>query len=628
MLALKRGPRMSLSMTGTASIFSRLGAIFRAIASANRYLSDGDLHSGGLDGVGESYTNILAQYLSTLQHVPGQSLASDRDSVRQALDSWKQSLAQLAQDTLIEQVTADATLTVEDVPTALNELIRQMGGGNIYSPTYDVDANTVSGSWGSFGGLYGSAAVGTGKAVVSVVRPDGRASEHVLAEVLEFVCDQDGQDGGTARSESFSFSGEAPQDDPLHWEWPGGSGASGTVTVVDSADDAGTNLLTNGDFEAKTSNLPDNWTLLVGTAGTTILSEATTVAREASTNAVEFVGDGGGTLTAIAQTFNSETGTTATLAPNRVYHGVFWARKSASLLAGAIQIGLIDGSNAAISDDAATANTLTVLHSTLTTSYAAYAFTFVTPKDMPSTYKIRIRVSTALTSGESIFVDDVTFTEATELYPGGPRVSIHAGPTDFIVGDRANLTISNDGLGEFQQWFQRVFGMRDLGLQLPSDSGGTEAISDYLANVGPATLDETDIMVRGQVIPASRHNTTAGTGNTSVDFTLFNKALFILQVGATDDTVNFKLQEDSDDTFGSPSDISGKAITAVGTTDDNKVWVIALDTSERTERYVRALATVGAEGAAALVSAIALGLDPVNGPGSVSQAAIVDEVVS
>lgn len=467
---------MAITLTGTGGLFVRLGAIFKAIDSVADFLGTGDLSAGGLLSVGVQATNILTEFASNEQFVVD-SLFSQRDAVRDAPATYMSYLRGLAETTIIEQAHRDVTLVSKDIDTALREVITQMANGNIYSPANDVDASTVSGSFGSVAGLFGSAGVGTGAGVVSVLRPDGRANEHVYAEVLDLVCDVDGQSGGTARSESFTVKGE-PAKDALAFDWPGGSGSSTTLTVVDADIDAGTNLLTNGNFEDQTSNLPDNWALLVGTAGTTLLTETTTVNRTGKS--VEFVGDGGGTLTSIAQTFDSATGTTAELKPNTVYQWCIFIRKSAGLAAGSMNIRLLDSSNTVISDDAATANSATLAHGSITTSFAAWTGTFVTPKDLPTTVKVGIRVSVALTSGESVFVDDFTFTEATQLYTGGPYVSLHAGATDFIAGDKFALTVANNYAGEFQQFFQRCFDMLSLGLQLPSDTGGTETIADSL----------------------------------------------------------------------------------------------------------------------------------------------------
>jgi hypothetical protein len=617
--------------TTDGALFPRLGAIWKAIQSANTYLANGDLASGGLKSVGVSTTDILAQYQDALQQVPD-GITMKRDSVRTSLAAWKNELRTIASNTVIETAHADVTLVSKDIATALRELIKQMAGaGSVYSPDDDVDAPTVSATVTA-----SSANTGTGVVVASVVRADGRANELVFAETIEVAVASDAGAGATARSETATVKGEVPVGDPLDQAWPAGSGGSASLFAADAALDATRNLLYNSDFESfTTTNQPDYWgSALVGTYGTTILEEATVVLRTGKS--LEFVGDGGGTLSSVAQSFAATSlavgtsGTTSTLKPNTVYAVNCWMRKSAGLLAGAMQLRLLDSSNAQTADDAATNNLVTVAHGALSSgAWTAVNGFFRTAKTVTSTtaYKLNVRVSTALTSGESVYVDDLAMVEATQVYTGGPYVALFAGATNFLVGDLFAVAIANDRAGTFQEAFDRMFGMRALGLQLPSDASGTETIPDYLATRPAATYDSTDIMARGQVVPLLRDNTAVGSAP-GVDFTLFNRAMFVLMIGASDITVDAKLQEDNDSGFGSPIDIASKAITQASATDDNHVWIIELEASEMTERYARMLVTVGNGAAGSDVAVLALGLDPVTGAGTVAQDSIVDQVVT
>ncbi len=184
----------------------------------------------------------------------------------------------------------------------------------------------------------------------------------------------------------------------------------------------------------------------------------------------------------------SSSGTSGTLAPNTVYCFNFFAKKSASLLAGVIKVDLVDGSNTAITDDAGTAISKTVAFGTLTTSYAAYNFAFATPKTPTAytgVYKLRVSVSTALTSGESVYIDDLSLTAMTQVGNTGVYVSIFAGSTAWAKGDRWNITVSNDYGGNLQTYCWRIFNMpslivNGLSLQFPSDNAAGETIADTL----------------------------------------------------------------------------------------------------------------------------------------------------
>lgn len=83
-----------------------------------------------------------------------------------------------------------------------------------------------------------------------------------------------------------------------------------------------------------------------------------------------------------------------------------------------------------------------------------------------------------------------------------------------------------------------------------------------------------------QIVPASR--TQAEILTSYVSMRDYHKAVAILQVGsiAANGVVNFKLVQATDTNGAGAKDISGKAITALGDTDDNKICAIELDTSE------------------------------------------------
>lgn len=483
---------MAVTLTGTGGLFTRHGKWIYEIRSANTYLGGGDISAGGLKAVGVSYTDILAQYQSALQYVPDNGdvgLTTGRDAVRAALDSWKNVGAFGCLKTLVEQVNADATLVSLDAPTAMAELIRQMiGSGTIYNADNDIDASTVSAATATVTGITN---VGDGKCVASVQRAqDARPNELVYAEVMELHCTGDANSGATARQETFDVFGETAASSRFAYNWPLGSGETKSLTAVDAALNVdGGNLLYNSSFNTFTTlNNPDYWgAALVGAYGTDIGEEATTVFRT-GTKCLKFTGTGGGPLSSIAQVFGqtpavNASGTSTVLKPNTVYHVNFWARKSAGALAGVVAVRLLDSTNTQMTDDAGNNLLVSAAVGALSSgSWTAVNGSFVTPHTLTPTtvVKINVRISTAVTSGESIYVADLALTEGTELYTGGPFAAVFAGATPFLIGDRINLTIANNYAGDFQKEFDRVYDMKTLGLQLPSDTGGGETIADSL----------------------------------------------------------------------------------------------------------------------------------------------------
>lgn len=130
----------------------------------------------------------------------------------------------------------------------------------------------------------------------------------------------------------------------------------------------------------------------------------------------------------------------------------------------------------------------------------------------------------------------------------------------------------------------------------------------------------------GIINPADRVGTT--TNGTAIDLAKFHQAMFILTVGNTDATVDFKLQESAATSSGY-TDISGKAITTFSATDDNKQAIINLDASEMgsLKRYVRGVITAGS-GTACVVAMLALGFSPRFRPATDEDLASVSQVVS
>jgi hypothetical protein len=105
------------------------------------------------------------------------------------------------------------------------------------------------------------------------------------------------------------------------------------------------------------------------------------------------------------------------------------------------------------------------------------------PRVLPATVRLRVRVSTAISSGTNIFIDRLAMGTISALYTGGPGAAIFSGNVPFIQGDGWNVTTTNDrggssNMGTFQALFDRLFNMRALGLLLPSS--GLPTIADTL----------------------------------------------------------------------------------------------------------------------------------------------------
>ena len=70
----------------------------------------------------------------------------------------------------------------------------------------------------------------------------------------------------------------------------------------------------------------------------------------------------------------------------------------------------------------------------------------------------------------------------TELYNGGPLAAMFAGNDAYRVGDKYNITVTNDRAGLLHEWMARTFDLATNQIVLPVDSGGSETIPDSVVS--------------------------------------------------------------------------------------------------------------------------------------------------
>ena len=152
-----------------------------------------------------------------------------------------------------------------------------------------------------------------------------------------------------------------------------------------------------------------------------------------------------------------------------------WAKKSAGAIAGVLRVRLTDGSGVTISDDAGNSNSfVNTISSGFTTSYAAYNTYFVTPKVLPTSYRISIDLSTAITTSEYIDIDLMAFVTATSLYAGGPSINAFSGGGQAAINDKYTAVVANSGgTTSLLMGVERLLSMRASGLKFPSAASGT-----------------------------------------------------------------------------------------------------------------------------------------------------------
>jgi hypothetical protein len=169
-----------------------------------------------------------------------------------------------------------------------------------------------------------------------------------------------------------------------------------------------------------------------------------------------------------------------TLRASTQYAFFMTAQTPVAASAGTVTIKLVDGvGGSAITDDEGTANTITFDGGAGAMSIQYVTGFFRTPKVLPAAIYLELAMSGGdiLDNAKSMFIDNVVLAPATELYAGGPWVAIFAGSTNFGLGDRVHLDVTNDRDGEIHEWFNRFFALAESGKMLPATTGA-ETIAD------------------------------------------------------------------------------------------------------------------------------------------------------
>jgi hypothetical protein len=480
---------MTIPLTGAGGFYTRAGRVWAGLddlnaarggAATSRVLSGANLatrvNNEEADfAAGTGVQQVLDGLYGALTSVQGSMGSFFSDAQTRTQNLLK---AMWSVDQGISASAPLAVLTNVDLPTALRTLISQMGAA-----AASVNASApAAGAQTAVGTPLGNAVI-----VTSVKNPQGQLLAYAFPETLTFLCTADSQGSATSGSEPLSVRGAPAVADVFSHLWPGGSGASASVNAVDAAKFSTTaNLLVNGDFEtATTANILDNWTRLVGASGTDIFQAGSANAYTGSF-ALQFTGTAGALLDSVAQSFNTANstspdagGTTAVLRPDTQYALSAWVKCSSTPAAGVLEFSLVDGTNTVINDDAGTANVVTKALTTVGATYVNVNGTFRTPAVLPAAQKFRVRLSTAITSGVSVYVDRVAFTPMTQVYAGGPFVAAFSGSARLILNDSWTVAVTNT-FGTVQKWMERMFGMKALGLQIPQ-SGAPTVLDSVIA---------------------------------------------------------------------------------------------------------------------------------------------------
>lgn len=449
---------MSIPLTGSGGLFTRLGHLIYGVGLVSTY--QGTTLPGRVG-------TIQGDYASTDQDLVN-SLYSWLGSAQSGAQGFASNLRSLAQSTVTQM--CDEALTMPDTTyqTALAALVNYL-----VANSQSVQANTIT--VGSV--TPGGSSTGNGVVLVGKHNASGTINEYIFSETITATVTRDSVTGGAvAGQESLSFAGQAAVTNQLSYLWPAGSG--GRVSVQALAPGTGrtgtTNQLNNGNFESFAANVPNSWHVKAGTAGTQILQS--TGQHYDGASSLQFAGDGT-TNTAVATQFGVDF--TATAQPIDQLAVNLWLKIDAVPAAGVLSVELVDGSGTQLLDEAGNASAFTVALTSATTSWVAYGGHLRTPRVLPAQVWLQLRLSTALSNTKNLYMDRVTMARPLSLYPGGPVLSVHSGSTAFIAGDSFTFALTNGRNGALQTGCDRLLGLRNAGLILPSVAS-SPTLSDAL----------------------------------------------------------------------------------------------------------------------------------------------------
>jgi hypothetical protein len=442
--------------------FERIGAIGGLISDFNEF--------GNTNAVTD--TNNISQYFTGDDLAMIDGFESQQSSAQNAMNSYPaywQGVAATIVNTMV--LNDNPLLTSTNTVASLQELIYQM----------QQNSQTVHQHLSSFT-ITPTLLEGNGVCVGNITTPDGLNCQLAFVENVTIECTQDQNTSiGLAGNETFTAFGQVGYA-PIAYNYPGGSGASVSTGAInaDGSNSFGT-LLVNGDFESWTitPNIPDNWESLVGTPGTTILQGSTPYT---GTYNLQFVGNGS-ELTSITQTFGLDTA--ATLAYGTSYAVNCWVKVSATPAAGVLELSLIDENNNVINNQQGVPNTITKNLTGVSTTYLPVNGIFQLPQIVPTTVKLRISLSTALSAAHTVDVDRIALGPVTTLYAGGPSFAIFSGSIDFYAGennstpgDYFTLAVVNARPTNNNTFFwllDRLYSLKQNNLVFPTSASPTQA---------------------------------------------------------------------------------------------------------------------------------------------------------
>lgn len=367
----------------------------------------------------------------------------------------------------MEIADTDPPADVQDV-TVLNKLASDMlaQSETFQRPTLTVNS-AVSAGGTPVTTIYG-APHGNGVIVGSVINPrNGLLHYYAFNEIIKAVCTADSFSTGTPLGqEVFNFT--SPRSVPnTNDNYPQGSGTN--IITASLPTDQNT-VYGNAYFNSwgtVNNNEIQNWTTANLTPGTTILRSTDVYIGQYACNLV------GAPINAeLWQTINGLRSSTCYVAAIRV-------KRLTTVTTGVLTVALRDTTGAVVNDAAGSPMSFTVNLVGSAGNYALSYAVFPIPRGYPTGIRISLRLTTALSSGESILLDTSELVPMTSAYVGGPQFGFLPGNAGWSINDTYNFTVANSAdVTSFIRCIDRVYNIRTLQIDLPTASSPT--ISDSL----------------------------------------------------------------------------------------------------------------------------------------------------
>lgn len=416
---------MTVSLT---TLYNRLGGHF-GIAKAQL-----DARAG----IVTRATNLDAQYTAATRYMYTPVLDQFL-GIYNSTDATINAAVQGATKTLTEMVTADNANIPKSTIPAMQELARQMraGGTTLLENTVTIGAVTRTGT-------------GNGTIVF------GNASQMSRTELLQFECISDTTTGSAAGNEVFRVTGGAAYNNITDSLWPGGTGLNTSMSSTDYS--AGINVLTNGSFENWTDGVPDDWTVSPSSVG---ISQYT-ASPFRSSSALLFANATGARI-AVRQ----NTTSTLTLGPGKRVVIGFWVRRVSGTAVEDVELSITTASGTAYAAIAADAASINAAGSTWKLYTGAYQHPYTAP---PET--MQIQVAREGDSSATVAVDCVFLVVPAQAGTNGQFFQIVSGSTDWRIGDRMTVQVTNNYASSVLSYTERFFAPFANGIEIPTTDAG------------------------------------------------------------------------------------------------------------------------------------------------------------